>query len=499
MFGGPSHLPVISNSKINAPPSLDSTKFPSWLRGYEFRRDLYWCVSDSQLLSITGLTANPNLRAYTIRFVRETRQDHRLRSLKNFLGSLESQFSANNRERQAHYLDEVLNIRREPSGTIQSFWFKFDELEFRLEGSSVDLPDSAMFLRLLKSLNINSAMRLSIIPTLNCRGLAHSISPLRTAAIDLFGVYKVVLGKPENALRSEEWGGDTGSTSSASIYSANAKVKKRRPGMETNAIRNSLATAGLPNSSVMNSHDALTSENQTRIVICRRCGKDGHLLKQCHMPYTRQLAFAPKRSFGEMGNNTLLSEDEAIDLMQQESSLNEVLTSDLITDECAALDVPENLVKDEPIANELYLADCQRIQHWAEEKTYIAFDGNTTDYNVCSRVLPTNDVSPSCLSLDSLFISERINPKSAFANSPHPHLDSNVLNDLAPLILDSGATSAVAGCAWVRRWVELSKVSPKPQLRPSSKTFKFGDSRKFKSLGRVTLHGVSCIKNRWYY
>ena len=59
-----------------------------------------------------------------------------------------------------------------------------------------------------------------------------------------------------------------------------------------------------------------------------------------------------------------------------------------------------------------------------------------------------------------------------------------------PLIIDSGAKSAVCGAAWIRKWFSIKGVDAVPSLTPSQKVYKFGDSRKFCSMGYVELHGI---------
>ena len=157
-------------------------------------------MPESQLLSTTGLNANPQLRQYMIAFFRDTRASPESRTIKFFLDTIQEQFTASIKEREAYYLGEVLNLKRNSNETVQSFWFRFDDVRQNLEGSAVELPEGMLFVRLLRSLNLNAQMRLAIISRLDCHSLPHNVHWLRRVSTELLGVYKEMLGKPESAL-----------------------------------------------------------------------------------------------------------------------------------------------------------------------------------------------------------------------------------------------------------------------------------------------------------
>ena len=492
-YGGSSNLPVISNSKISPPPSFEPQRFLAWRRDFEFWRDLYWYISDSQLLSVTGLSASAVLRNYLIRFVRETRQDPKARSLKNFLDSLQVHFAASNREREAQYLDELLGIHRDSAESIQSFWFRFDELRFRLEGSGIEIPDKMMFLRLMKCLGMTPPMRLSIISTLNCRCLEHSILNLRTVTIELFGVYKEMIGKIDSAHLVNENESEFNETASSTLV-ARGKARPRKPSMEVNAIRNSMAAANIPNQTMHQSDVLPAAEAPSRVGRCWRCGKTDHLLKQCPMPFTKLLAFAPKRPFNKPGSGLLLTEEEAIALVQNEEALAADSGS---TSEIPA--VPPNApcvndVLEEP--PEVLMTDEDWMNRWMEERTFMLTESTSLDKNVPSATYSINDVCPWMADSKNTLCAVRTpnNDCLEYALAAIPRTGKN--NSCHSLILDSGATATVAGIKWIRRWMGSSKMSMCPIIQPSMKSFRFGDSRLFHSKGLMIVNGTAPARTK---
>ena len=188
--GGPLQTPNISSLKVAPPPVFGASRFDQWRKDYLFRKDLFWYISDAQLLSVTGLNAVPALKKFLVQFLRRSRDDPNSRTIANFLKILQEQFVANIEERQVVQIDELLSIRREPSGLIQTFWFRWGELQYNLEGSDIELPHSLLFHRLLKALNVGYAARLAILSSLDCRNLSHTIDNLRRVSTELLGLYR---------------------------------------------------------------------------------------------------------------------------------------------------------------------------------------------------------------------------------------------------------------------------------------------------------------------
>ena len=309
MVGGQLRSPAISNSKITAPPVFNSSNFLNWRKDYEFWRDLYWYIEDGQILSVTGIHSSPQLKKFMIRFIRESRANSNLRTVVLFLDTLESYFPANNRERQVTFLDDLMSLRRESGESIQQFWFRHDEVRSDLDGYHIDLPESLMFVRMLKAIGVSAHIRLSIITRLDCRALEHNLQNLRLVPIELLGVYKDMLGKSEGAMTVEDSNDLFMDNADPDMVLSAAKKKMRKPGMEVNSMRNAQALSNLPNRSNA-SQPYVASDGNRSGIICYRCGQKDHVLKDCPLPFQRQLMFAPAKGKGK-GNvpkETLVSE-----------------------------------------------------------------------------------------------------------------------------------------------------------------------------------------------
>ena len=172
-------------------------------------RDIYRHVEDPQLLSITGLHAPVILRKFLMTSMRDTRDMPRERTINQFLKVLESQFSAHIREREMFHLDEVMALKRDSAETVQSFWFRYEDLMHQLSDYNLVFPQNMMFLRMLKGLNISPAVRLSIITRLDCRNQSHTLENLRVVSTELLGVYRDVMGKPEGSVFTGVTGGSS--------------------------------------------------------------------------------------------------------------------------------------------------------------------------------------------------------------------------------------------------------------------------------------------------
>ena len=107
--------------------------------------DIYWHVDDPHLLSITGLRAPAILRKFPMTFMRETRDVPLGRTFTKFLSVLETHFSAHIRESGMSQLDEIMSLKRDSTETVQSFWFRYEELMRQLSDHHLVLPQNMMF------------------------------------------------------------------------------------------------------------------------------------------------------------------------------------------------------------------------------------------------------------------------------------------------------------------------------------------------------------------
>ena len=142
-------LKNIIPSKLIAPPEFTPAKYGTWKREISFRMELYAYIPEPAILANMGLTANTTLRRVMMQFMRETPVESR--TLRNLIRILDSQYQQSSREREMEALDRWMDFKKESSDSIQVFWWKFENLLHRMEGTRSSLSDDVIFYAGLES------------------------------------------------------------------------------------------------------------------------------------------------------------------------------------------------------------------------------------------------------------------------------------------------------------------------------------------------------------
>ena len=275
-------------------------------------------------------------------------------------------------------MDELLSLKRDGIESVQGSWFKYGEMMRNLHGSKISMPDTAMFPRVLKALNISPNVRLSVITRLDCQGMNHAIGNLRLVTIELMGAYKEVLGKGENApgsfVTAETQMADDEQVLMGKVLAvARAKKNGRRPGMETTAVRKAVALSNSPNQTYG------VDDADGKGLRCFRCGSPDRMLKSCPNPYTPKVAFAPttKSSGEEAKPRAVHFSEESPDAEQADQSIT-TLGEEGGTPETS------QIPREQPIETfeleEEQITDEERLQQWAHE-TIMYSETDLTWYN----------------------------------------------------------------------------------------------------------------------
>ena len=150
--------------------------------------------------------------------------------------------------------------------------------------------DSLLFIRALRSLNIIAQQRMSLIGLMDCRALPHSLRNLRVCSLQLFGVYTSLKTKEgrtwftgENAVG----GWDNSEEEEGEEAFVVKKGKRNRPGLEGQALRQTNAMVNLRNEVAI---------AEKKIGGCFRRGSSDRMLRECPVPLTPVIAFAPSRN-----------------------------------------------------------------------------------------------------------------------------------------------------------------------------------------------------------
>ena len=185
-----------------------------------------------------------------------------------------------------------MEARRSPVENVSVFWARFEGLLSQIDSGSLLSPD-LLFLRAFKALNLSHLQKTSLLTFLECRGLDHSISNLKACSIRLFAQYQDIntSGKEESlsfmAQNSDGFSSQP-DEEAEQVFVLRRKGKgtsRNRPGNEVSAMRKATNESNIPNDSLF----------QAKGLICFRCGKTDHILRDCPLPYTEVLAYAPHK------------------------------------------------------------------------------------------------------------------------------------------------------------------------------------------------------------
>ena len=252
--------------------------------------------------------------------------------------------------------------------------------------------------------------------------------------------------------------------------------------METNAVRNAVSLNNIPNRNLT----GVAESNGKNTGFCYRCGKSDHLLRDCPLPFTRILAYAPRKGQGK-GNAMVAtgSSPEALpDIISGAfNSSGKDLNS---TSEQQAEISPLNPQCEE--SNTTAISDGEWMELWLKDTLMTSHEFINNN-----RCQVREEVNHQVFTVSDEFVDLGA---SAFylpndcgiAKASHNRLD------VGDLIVDSGATATVAGLKWMRKWLKDNNKT-RPQLSESNKCFRFGDSRKFNSLGKAIFSGYSPLGN----
>ena len=134
--------------------------------------------------------------------------------------------------------------------------------------------------------------------------------------------------------------------------------------------------------------------------------------------------------------------------------------------------------------------DCEVIEGvvWVMENLDPWADPGVADDSISEATNPVGDDAPTYHMADeqeSMFVGDALRVCNVFASA------SEAPRDLAPnIVIDSGASATVCSLAYI----ESRFPNFRQELSPGAKSFKFGDSRRFSSLGRLILSGYIRVR-----
>ena len=175
-------------------------------------------------------------------------------------------------------------------GSIQLYWIRFGTLLRSMEKTQGVLPKELIFLKALKGLRLSTIQRTSILTLLDSLRLSHEAKHLKTCSIRLLGTYKETSTSGKGDSDTFQSGSTAGEhflnlDDDSDIFLVKKKrTSRNKPGMEQMAVRTSANRTNLPNSVYL-------GEGLVRF----RCGKEDRVLKDCTVPFTPTLMYAPPK------------------------------------------------------------------------------------------------------------------------------------------------------------------------------------------------------------
>ena len=459
-----SHPPSASSAvlKLVPPPEFNPRKYNLWKKEMMFRRDLYAYVNDAQILSSVGLSANSTLKRILMQYTQMTRRDVSSRSFLGLIQVVDQHYQASAHEREMEVMDRFMEYVRDSSGSIQIFWFKLENLLLQMEHTRSTLSESFLFLRVLKALRLTTPQRTSILTLIDCQGLPHSMTTLKSTSIKLFGNYQHLGSSAANKTDQRTFVQETDSLSETwgeeddDVYfqKKGKRPSRNTPGMEQMAIKKTG-----PQMNMMN--DVMLGKG----IRCYRCGKDDHVLKDCPLPYTAVLAFAPRK-----GKSDAQKSSKKVYFVDQDDGQQPENPSNLCTP--AADETTETSPDNEcESGNVERVGDSAWISSWfnADEDAYVA---------ECFESIAGEE--------EKMIYQMNRHPSGA---SSHSTLSSQSEG----LIIDSGASRSVSGLDWILRWTMLSQESLSQYIRPSKRIFRFCNQYRYESIGILTVVGEATV------
>ena len=283
-----------------------------------------------------------------------------------------------------------------------------------------------------------------MLPALDHRG-KHNISEhLEDVSILAFGMYSASSASAASTqtFRTEEgWVVELDDEDAAYVV-RKPKKGRIRPGMEGQAIRRSANQMNLENS--INAARVPDPMKSPPAGICYRCGKSDHLLKNCPLPHTRKLDFAPNRAKPSNTSQTLVAGEEGeVSDIKQEVFGSIDTTSRAAAHPNVSADQMEVPFPEHKNSGQSQLPGNARINDWFDEY------GQVFKIMVCESPKPVDIYAGSIL-----------NPNNADYPCPQ-HIG------------DCGGIAIVMGETWFAKRSEYGEIAQRGDFAPIEKASRF--------------------------
>ena len=442
--------------RISLPPKFEAKNLEGWFREVRFWRSLHRHIDDHQLLACLGLHSVEEIKELLMDFFECATPGLTTQSLEDFLEKVKSEYGAVSDVIKAEKLSQLMAFKKKAEWDIRKFWRRFHQLQMRSRQAGVELDENIQFTQLFQALSLSNTQRQMVLAFFETSNSTKSIINLKAITIRLFGTYcSDPLGTFVN--KGGESATDEDSEEDDLVLAAGgAPKKKTRPGMEKTSLRRTTQSMGIQNgrggeeevdsrfegqrrfstgsAPSMDMHFEMNrnpgNANAMKSARCLRCGSMEHFWRQCPHPFRKNLTFGG---------------------------------TDQKTKGSGSLSTKEQLKK-------TLLAATEELLNFDSEE--IKING------------PDNDDIPDSINVTSTLVPPALDDTLVWVCSVfRAEEESCQMNGTTSIIIDSGASGSVCS----RKFAVDFGNGLWESRRPSTRRFKFGDSRTFPSEGSIII------------
>ena len=453
-----------ANLTISDPPRFEVSKYEAFRRELLWWRDSHSSFEDSVLITTLAIKAvDDSLKSLLTSFMESAREDRSTRNFCRLVNLLDKEYAKTSEELALGKMSIWSSFERKSPETLRSFRQRFGRVVYSLGRSGIHMPGNIRFNKALSSLKLPSNQLSVALSTIEAKNVT-TLVELRRITIRLFVsnfleqsdcILKVESSHSEASedsapAETEEWDEteipDAFIDGNGDIFEVRrvaAKSKSKSKSLYLNSVNSARGHYGLanrdPGVAGAPKGSAVSGKTGPAVAKCWRCGKSDHYWGNCHLPWQKNLSFAPKPA------EQLRIVDSSLLMTETIPDTTPAVVKLAPRDLCPV--IPRELPKDAEKCTE---------DEWISR------------YNLSLGSVLTCISSEDNVPMQSSIMCVR---SSSFSN----------------IVIDNGATSYVVGKTWLTTY---HKFHRRKNPLASVRSFKFGDSRSVQKQRRGVYNGV---------
>ena len=476
------------NMMIDPCPPFTPNTFQNWKREVKLWVAGMPGATTTQVLAKLIHAMPLSTKTEALLYMESTEKQPESRSVDAVMKMMDLRYGRTDSERACSWLTAFTEFKRESNENYKDFWTRFNRCTAKLTALDMPMTQQVIFNRAIQALRLPDGQLPIILSALETRPDRFSVDSLREITIRMYETHRpkidtaevfvadsnpaLIENHPENVNhdRCEEqddndsWGDSMSVTleSGAVFLMMPKKPNKPRnaPGMNEASRRGAVGTfRHIPN---QNQNGHVKGKGG-----CLRCGDPAHHWKECPHPFREKLdpRITAKVGYGQKGkakgkSTYVVGTPEMSHAPHETGHPEEVI---LPITPCPS-SAPENV----PIDN-------------GPEQTTRSPSINDVWAQYYAQFHEAPSMTAVCSTIESVPGEIQLSPIAIMMAKTNRQDD-----DLPPILIDSGASSSVAGMKWFQSW----KGFALPTLSKSQKEFHFGDGPAYPSLGTCQLNLV---------